>query len=164
MTALQEGSEVTAPERLTESDVACWVIKTRTPPQHIGNDWPGGTSRTLTRCLRKSYRLELMKPGQRCLLWLSGRDQPGVQAIGTLLSEATRRDQIDPSAAEVEVAVSLYLLPEPVPRALLLADHIAARAEVLRMPAGSNPSYLSGEQLWVLRESLSATDLDLAGW
>lgn len=164
MTALQEGSEVIAPERLAESDVACWVIKTRTPPQHIVGDWSPGTSRTLARCVRRSYRLELMKPGQRCLLWLSGRERPGVQAIGTLLSEATTRDQADPSATEAEVAVSLYRLQEPMPRALLLADHIVARAEVLRMPAGSNPSYLTREQLWVLRESLSATDLDLAGW
>ena len=34
-----------------------------------------GTARSLTRCVRRSYRLELMAAGQPCLLWLSGRDR-----------------------------------------------------------------------------------------
>jgi hypothetical protein len=37
-------------------------------------------------------------------------------------------------------------LPFPVARADLLADPAARDAEVLRMPAGSNPSWLSPEQ------------------
>jgi hypothetical protein len=34
--------------------------------------------------LRGTYRLELMAPGQRCFLWLSGRVEPGMYAIGAL--------------------------------------------------------------------------------
>jgi hypothetical protein len=44
------------------------------------------------------------------------------------------------------VPVRLTLLPEPVPRAALLADPVTREAEVLRMPAGSNPSWLSPAQ------------------
>ena len=42
--------------------------------------------------------------------------------------------------------VRLTRLAEPVDRAELLADPVARSAEVLRMPAGSNPSWLSGAQ------------------
>jgi hypothetical protein len=44
------------------------------------------------------------------------------------------------------VPVRLTLLAEPVGRAALLADPVAREAEVLRMPAGSNPSWLSSPQ------------------
>jgi hypothetical protein len=44
------------------------------------------------------------------------------------------------------VPVRLTLLPEPVPRADLLTDPRMRDAEVLRIPAGSNPSWLSREQ------------------
>ena len=42
--------------------------------------------------------------------------------------------------------VRLVLLPDPVPRSDLLADPRMRDAEVLRMPAGSNPSWLSAGQ------------------
>jgi hypothetical protein len=42
--------------------------------------------------------------------------------------------------------VRLTLLTDPVPRADLLADPRMRDAEVLRMPAGSNPSWLSAGQ------------------
>jgi hypothetical protein len=44
------------------------------------------------------------------------------------------------------VAVRWTRLTEPVDRAELLADPAARDAEVLRMPAGSNPSWLSAAQ------------------
>ncbi|HET6394788.1 MAG TPA: hypothetical protein VFG13_18315, partial [Blastococcus sp.] len=44
------------------------------------------------------------------------------------------------------VHVRLTLLAEPVPRAALLSDPRMRDAEVLRMPAGSNPSWLSAGQ------------------
>ena len=40
----------------------------------------------------------------------------------------------------------LTVLADPVLRAELLADPAARDAEVLRMPAGSNPSWLSAGQ------------------
>ena len=102
--------------------------------------WAPGTACSLTRCVRSSYRLDLMAPGQPCLLWLSGRADPGVHALGTVDG---------PVGADGDgsvVPVRLVLLDEPVPRADLLADPRMQAAEVLRMPAGSNPSWLSAEQ------------------
>jgi hypothetical protein len=81
-----------------------------------------------------------MGAGQPCLLWLSGRDRPGVHALGALTGPAAGSDD------GPVVAVRLTLLSEPIDRAELQADPRARDAEVLRMPAGSNPSWLSDGQ------------------
>ena len=126
--------------RLTTDDVACWVVKTATPPTELSPGWTPGEQRLLTRCLRPSYRLGLMAPGQPCLLWLSGRDRPGVHAVGSLADRPVDRPG-GPTAP-----LRLSLLDEPLPRAELLADVGFSAAEVLRMPAGSNPSWLTAGQ------------------
>jgi hypothetical protein len=141
-------------ERLTPGDVACWVLKTSRPPTEILPGWRPDTERELTRCVRPSYRLALMAAGQPCLLWLSGRDRPGVHAVG-ILAGPPESDDSGPV-----VPVRLTLLAEPVDRAELLADPVARGAEVLRMPAGSNPSWLSRPQLGAVLDRL---DRDRAG-
>ena len=137
---------------LGPGDVACWVLKTSRAPAELAPGWAAGTERTLTRCLRRSYRLGLMRPGQPCLLWLSGRSRPGVHALGALAGPVA--DDAGPA-----VAVRLTLLAEPLPRADLLAHPGTAGAEVLRMPAGSNPSWLSPAQFATVRELLGGDDV-----
>jgi hypothetical protein len=139
-----------AAPRLTAADVASWVLKSSVAPERLAPGWRPGTSRSLTRCVRPSYRLELMSAGQRCLLWVSGRMDPGVHALGTLTSGPHDAD------GGPVVPVLLTLLPEPLPRAALLADPVARDAEVLRMPAGSNPSWLSAEQFAVVLDRIGA--------
>jgi hypothetical protein len=131
--------------RLTRRDVACWLLKTARPPAELAPGWSAGSSRVLDRCLRPSYRLGLIAPEQRCLLWLSGR-HAGVYAIGTV-AEAPE------PAGPPSVAVALRLLAEPVPRAELLATAFRT-AEVIRMPAGSNPSWLDHHQLAAVLDHL----------
>ncbi|MGY2063916.1 hypothetical protein [Blastococcus sp. SYSU DS0619] len=126
--------------RLTPGDVACWVLKTATDPRELSPGWRAGEERLLDRCVRPSYRLDLLTPGQPCLLWLSGRQRPGVHALGTVA------DHVDEGPGGPSVAVRVRLLDEPVPRAELLADPAFAGAEVVRMAAGSNPSWLSAGQ------------------
>jgi len=127
--------------RLTAGDVACWVLKTTRPPGDVHPGWRPGIEQTLGRCVRPSYRLDLMVPGQPVLLWLSGRQEPGVHALGVVAGPVTTED----GGAPV-VPVRLTRLAAPVGRGALLADPVAREAEVLRMPAGSNPSWLSGPQ------------------
>jgi hypothetical protein len=91
-----------------------------------------------------------MAPGQPCLLWRSGRESPGVHALG-VLTGAVREDG---DGAPV-VPVRLTPLDEPVPRAELVADPVFREAEVIRMPAGSNPSWLTAAQYAVV---LARTD------
>jgi hypothetical protein len=135
---------VTAPgrgvPRLGPGDVACWVLKSTRPPAAIDPGWPRGGVRELFRCVRRSYRLDLMRAGQPCLLWVSGRTDPGVHALGELTAEP------DEGSDGPVVGVRFTRLPSPVPRAELLDDPAAATAEVLRMPAGSNPSWLSAAE------------------
>ncbi len=150
--------------RLCVADIACWVIKSRTPPPDLLAGWSRGETRQLTRCIRANYRVEVMEPGQRCLLWLSGQRQPGVQAIGTLSTPASRPSDSGPDDADLAVTASLRMLLDPVPRASWLSDHELSRAEVIRIPLGSNPSYLDPERFSVLRTFISPRDLVGAGW
>jgi hypothetical protein len=126
--------------RLEPGDVACWVLKSSRPPGSVLPGWLPGATAELDRCVRRSYRLELMGPGQPCLLWISGRDRPGVHALGELAGRPV------PAEGGPVIAVRLTRLAAPVDRAELLADPVARDAEVLRMPAGSNPSWLSADQ------------------
>jgi hypothetical protein len=144
--------------RLSPDDVACWLLKTARPPADIAADWRPGTARRLHRCLRRSYRLELMAPGQRCLLWLSGPRQPGVHALGVLTEPP------DPTEAAPDAEVELHLLAEPVGRGELLGDPAFTAAEVVRMPAGSNPSWLDAAQLAAVLDRVDPAAARAAGW
>lgn len=158
--------------RLTSADVGCWLIKSRTPAAEIGGGWAPGATKELTRCLRRSYRVELIQPGQPCVLWVSGPVAPGVQAIGAITSEAsavsavieTAPAQVSEDRAEVQVSVLLRRLNDPVSRAAWLADHVLADAEVLRMPAGSNPSYLSPTLFAALQDYLDPAEVADVDW
>lgn len=130
--------------RLTRDDVACWVLKT------AGDVVVG----ELTRCVRPSYRLGLMAAGQPCLLWRSGRESPGVQALGVLTGPVREDGDGGPV-----VPVRFTSLDEPVPRAELVADPVFREAEVVRMPAGSNPSWLTAAQYAVVLARTGAARL-----
>jgi hypothetical protein len=116
------------------------VLKSSLVPGALVPGWRPGDAADLDRCVRRSYRLDLMAPGQPCLLWVSGRELPGVHALGVLTGTAVE------DAGGPVVGVSWTRLPRPVPRSELLADPATRDAEVLRMPAGSNPSWLSAGQ------------------
>jgi len=142
--------------RLTVDDVTCWLVKTALPPGALVEGWRPGEEHLLDRCVRASYRLDLMASGQPCVLWLSGRHRPGVHALGTVTGKV-----VDGPGGPT-VPLRLRLLDEPLPRAELAADPAFADAEVLRMPAGSNPSWLSATQFAAV---LSRTgDAGLGSW
>ena len=136
--------------RLAAADVACWVFKSAVPTAQLAPGWRPGSSRSLTRCVRPSYRLGLMAAGQPCLLWVSGRVGPGVHALGSLTAGPQDAD------GGPVVPVDLTLLVEPLAREALLADPVTRDAEVLRMPAGSNPSWLSPAQFAVVLDGVGA--------
>jgi hypothetical protein len=73
-----------------------------------------------------------------------------VHALGTLTAGPHEAD------GGPVVTVRLTLLRDPLPRSALLADPVARDAEVLRMPAGSNPSWLSAEQFAVVLDRVGA--------
>lgn len=138
-------------QRLSTGDVACWLVKSAGRPAELGP--PGAGVQRVRRCLRRSYRLDLMAAGQPCLLWVSGRTRPGVAAVGRLAG---------PPAPDDRVAIDLSPLAVPVERSDLLGDARFRTAEVVRMAAGSNPSYLDRDQLAAVLERLD--DAGLAAW
>ncbi|NEK86342.1 hypothetical protein GCU60_11315 [Blastococcus saxobsidens] len=128
-------------------------MKTSASPDRLVPGWSPGEEQLLDRCVRPSYRLDLMAAGQPCVLWLSGRDRPGVHALGTVAGEV-----VDGPGGPA-VRVRLRLLADPLPRADLVADAGFRGAEVVRMPAGSNPSWLSAAQFAAVLSRTSAPRL-----
>ncbi len=129
------------------------MLKSSRPPAELAPGWRAPEARDLDRCVRRSYRLDLLTPGQPCLLWLSGRDRPGVHALGQVSGEV--EDRPDGPV----LPVRLTLLSRPVLRADLLGDPRMRDAEVLRMPAGSNPSWLSATQFGAVLDRAPGTRL-----
>ena len=139
--------------------MACWLVKSAGRPAELAPAdlrpaelRPVGWQ-SMRRCLRPSYRLGLMAAGQPCLLWVSGARDPGVAAVGRLAGVPG-----DDGRVEVE----LFPLRATVERSALLLDGRFRAAEVVRMAAGSNPSYLRADQLAAVRERLA--DDDLRAW
>ena len=78
----------------------------------------------------------------------------------------------DPSAGVARLArlgfsdpaAALRLLADPLPRAELVADPAFAAAEVVRLPIGANPSYLTAAQLAPVLARLDEDELRAARW
>ena len=123
-------------------DVACWVLKSTAAPEAIAAAWQPGTEQLLERCVRRSYRLGAHAARQPCLLWVSGRRLPG----GARAGRGHLRGR--PRARAVRwSAVRLTRLGRAGARAPTWSPTPRpADAEVVRMPAGSNPSWLSAAQ------------------
>lgn len=157
---------------LTASGVACWVLKANPNTYDLRaalddkHEIEGWT-------LHKTYRVDLMAPGKRCLLWLSGPRSSGVHAIGKIRESAEDdgqgggdywRDVAKQNRSSPVIAISVVAIVSPILRSELLKDPRFSEAEVIKMAAGSNPSYLTDGQLAAVLERLSAADLERAGW
>ena len=101
--------------------------------------------------MRPSYRTGLVRAGQPLLLWVSGTD-PALPA-GILAHGLTTGPVQDVGGEEPFVPVLLRATDPPVGRRQVLAHPVLAGLEVLRMPAGSNPSFLDVEQYAALCEA-----------
>ncbi|MBN1092562.1 hypothetical protein JKP75_08310 [Blastococcus sp. TML/M2B] len=137
--------------------LAAWLVKSSRPPEQIEPGWTPGEQRELTRCVRRSYRLGLVAAGQPVLLWVSGRVTPGVHAVGIVTGPPQEPADPGPDGDDrPALPVRLTRLADPVDRGELLHDPRFRDAEVLRMPAGSNPSWLTAAQLAAVLERAGA--------
>jgi hypothetical protein len=141
---------VTPPARaITPATLGAWVVKASPAEDTVAELARRGFSTDWTSCLRPTYRADLVEAGQPVLLWVSGRDPStpaGVHARGVTAGPAAY------DGSQVRVPLRLEPVVPPVLRAEML-DHLVLRgAEVLRMPAGSNPSYLTLDELAALEE------------
>jgi hypothetical protein len=92
-------------------------------------------------CVRDNYRSELMRIGDLALLWISGRDERyerGIWASGRLEEEP---------GVDKTVPVRLTRLAGGPLTDRELRGHGIDDLEVQRQPFGSNPSWVSADQL-----------------
>lgn len=130
---------------LTRETLGAWLIKAAPGGLPLTELVGTGFASLTSRCVRPSYRTELVREGQPVLLWLSGRHPvhpAGIHALGHTTGPASD-----------EMAVRLAPVDPVVTRQQVLAVPGLAGAEVLRMPAGSNPSFLDVEQYLALQEA-----------
>lgn len=133
----------TPPRALTEASLGAWLVKARGAEPETRRHVESSFGDVTTRCVRPSYRTGLVRPGQRVLLWISG-NEPGLPAGIHAEGRTTG------VAAGGVIPVELTPLPSPLLRSELVGHPELSAMEVLRMPAGSNPSYVTHDQLAVL--------------
>jgi len=130
---------------LTEETLGAWLVKAAPAGLSMTEVMSTGFATVTSRCVRPSYRTALVRAGQPVLLWLSGRDPDhpaGIHAHGRTTGPASD-----------EMPVQLEPVDPVVTRQQVLAVPGLAGAEVLRMPAGSNPSFLDVEQYLALQQA-----------
>jgi hypothetical protein len=128
---------------LTLETLGAWLLKaTGARPSthaHVHTGFAGVSA----WCVQPTYRTELVEAGQPVLLWISGNDREcpaGIYAHGRTTG----------IAADDVVPLALSPLSAPLLRSELVGRAELERLEVLRVPAGSNPSYVTPDQLRVL--------------
>ncbi|MCW2525959.1 MAG: hypothetical protein JWM76_819 [Pseudonocardiales bacterium] len=107
-----------------------------------------------SRCAVRSYRLDLIRPGQPVVLWITGAaratPRPGVWMVGYTTGEVVDdpAEELGGSKRALVMLTDVTRLPTPLARADIATDPLTASMEILRQPFGANPSYLSpGEQM-----------------
>lgn len=130
---------------VSAATLGAWLVKRR------GDDCADlvdSRFETLTGCcVRAGYRADLVDDGQPVLLWISGRDPEhpaGIYARGSTTGRCLAGPE---GSGKPLMPVRLAPLAIPVLREQVLAVPGLADLEVVRMPAGSNPSYLDVTQL-----------------
>jgi hypothetical protein len=113
--------------------------------------------------LRGTYRTDLIRPGQPVLFWISGASKThpaGLYAEGHTTGRATTEvaddEWVDPAERgqpKLFMPVELRPLSAPVLRSDLLQHPSLSQIEVLKMAAGSNPSFVTPADLATLRSA-----------
>lgn len=134
-----------APRSVTRETLGAWVIKTD-PESTSVDDLRRTAFRTVSsRCVVPTYRTDLVDAGQPVLLWISGSDPrspAGIYAQGRTTGRVAAT-----GADELSMPLELVPVEPPILRAEILTDPVLSRIEVVRMAAGSNPSYITRQQL-----------------
>ncbi len=136
--------------RLTAADVGAWLF--RCSPAA----WDGIGERVDGWCARPTYRLGLVRPGCPAVLWVTGaagrRPSPGLWMARPTTGDVDERDPCRP-----RIGLRLVRLTAAVRREEIAADPRSAGAEVLRVPQGSNPSFLTPAETAAVAELMTAS-------
>ena len=128
---------------ITKESLGAWLVKASGAAPSTREHVRAGFTGVGTWCVRPTYRTDLVAAGQPVLLWVSG-SEPGLPA------GIHARGRTTGPASDGVMPMVLVPLDQPLLRAELVGHPDLAALEVLRMPAGSNPSYVTPGQLEVL--------------
>lgn len=147
------------------SPVGAWMLKAHPSVWDIGSAVRDGVELDWWR-LAPSYRVDLVRPGHPCALWITKGDPrvpSGVWAIGRITGEpeydvGDPDDDLwrDPAAQRQfrpHVPVQLEVLARGVPRESIGADPRLRSMEMLRVPRIGNPAALTPAE-WTALEDL----------
>ena len=154
---------------ISPDTLGSWLVRCNPAKWDLPGYLAAGGDRVDSVSVVDNYRSAMMKPGDRILLWVSGNGRlmaRGIWGLGHVtaavrdepadarphgdslwLDERTRR------GVTHAVFVDIPLLDSPVTDAELRSEAIDD-LEVQRVPMGSNPSWLSREQLGRVRPLL----------
>ena len=135
---------------VTQSSLGAWLVKASPGSLPIDELVRTGFADITSRCVRPTYRTSLVREDQPVLLWVSGnnrRHPAGIYACG----HAT--GPVDASSSTPAMPVRLRAIEPVIHREEIRAHPVLSGIEVVRMPAGSNPSYLDAEQFHALRQA-----------
>jgi len=128
---------------ITKESLGAWLVKASPASLPVEDHTRTGFADITSRCVRATYRTDLVSEGQPVLLWVSGNDPrspAGIYASGHTTGP------VDVDAPSPEMPVRLRAVQPAVHRKEILDHPTLSAIEVIRMPAGSNPSYLDAEQ------------------
>ena len=153
----------TTARAVTRESLGAWLIKASGGSPATHDHVRTGFVSLTTRCLRPSYRTELVEAGQPVLLWVSGdhAEHPaGIYGQGWTTGTSVPDGGGDAPASTLVLPLRLSLLETPVLRTELRLHPELSGLEVLRMPAGSNPSFVTRDQLDALRRQWPEVTVD----
>ena len=151
------------------ANVAAWIFKANPVVWDVLGALrsPEGREALDTWGMAPSYRVDLVRPGQPCVLWVTGgrhSTDTGAWAIGEITSEPFL-DEGDPddsrwtdeqvrSALRPHVHFRLDVLQRPVTLAELYEDPRFARAEIIRAPRVSSPVALTADEFAAIKDAV----------
>jgi predicted RNA-binding protein with PUA-like domain len=153
-------------QAVSRETLGAWLLKANPAVWDLRRFRADGETHLTSWSVQRGYRSELMRRGDKVVFWLSGPGKGdlvrGVWGHGHVVAEAeawadTERgwwlDDAARQALRRRVEVDVPLLEQPLPATDLRAAGITD-LEVMRVPQGSNPSWVSRPQLAALSELL----------
>jgi EVE domain len=152
------------------TEVAAWMFKANPDVWDVLGFLRSGVEVDSWRMAR-SYRVELVRPGHPCVLWVTGPTGsahiPGVWAIGRITGEPFDdvgdpddhrwRDHAAQRQVRPFVETRMDVLAEPLARAELAGDPSFAPAEILTRPRMGSPLALRAAELAAITERIGSS-------